>query len=109
MMDDAEALFTPPAEDIAQLAPPWMQPLDLAEGTIYLRGKDVFIRVHRTVLELHSPIFRRILEENPPMASDVRKPPTLKLPFSDTDMIHYTNAIYNRSRYAIFRYGKVLR
>lgn len=77
-----------------------MEPLDLAEGTIYLRGKDVYIRVHRTVLELNSPVFRRIFYENAALAGDTRKPPTIHLPFADTDLIHYSNAIYNRDRYA---------
>lgn len=99
-MNAAEHLFTPPPDSLADITPPWMQPLDLVEGTIYLRGKDAYIRVHRTVLEMHSPIFRRILGENPGRPADIRKPPTLHLPFSDTDLIHYTNVMYNRDRYA---------
>lgn len=95
-----EHLFTPPAEGLPNVGPPWMQPLDLVEGTIYLRGENIYIRVHRTVLELHSPIFQKILGENPALAADSRKPPTLQLPFSDTDLIHYTNALYNRDRCA---------
>lgn len=102
-----EHLFTPPAEGIADIVPPWMEPLDLVEGTIYLRGRDVYIRVHRTVMELHSPVFRNILKENPAMAADTRKPPTLHLPFSDADLIHYTNAMYNRDRYATRAFSSV--
>lgn len=94
-MNGPQHLFTPPAD----ITPPWMEPLDLAEGTIYLRGKDVYIRVHRSVLELNSPVFRCILDENVALPGDTRKPPTIHLPFGDTDLIHYSNAIYNRDRY----------
>lgn len=72
---------------------------DFKEGNIVVAGPRVQIRVHRTVLSLHSGFFRRILTLHPEGSDDNEKPPTVQVSQTDTDIIHYANAIYNITEY----------
>lgn len=68
---------------------------DIVQGNIVLVGSRVRIRVHRSVLMLHSEFFRRILALHPGDNEDSRRPPTLHLRQRDADLIHYVGAVYN--------------
>ncbi|KAF9455480.1 hypothetical protein BDZ94DRAFT_1366452 [Collybia nuda] len=95
------SLFTPPPnsnEDEETHIRENFNPLFFQDGNIILKSQNVGIRVHRSVLEMHSRTLKTIFENNPTCPADSRSPPTLFIDVTDWDLVHYINAVYNRSR-----------
>lgn len=75
--------------------------VDLPEANIMIAGSRVQVRVHRSVLVLNSDFFREVLTQHPPAACDSDSPPILRLTLGDSDIVHYSNAIYGVNGYEI--------
>lgn len=76
-------------------------PVWLDDGNVILRSGVVMHRVHRSVLEKHSIVFRRVFEQRKMLHGDHESPPVLSVSDNVDSLLHYVRARYNEDRSAL--------